>query len=508
MKNKTIGFNILMVLISVISVIVDQFTKWLAVTYVKPAGTIPIIKFGETEWVNFTYCENTGMSFSLLEGQRFILIALPILLIGVVGYLIFSGKITSKAMKIALAFLAGGGEVTVPEGRFLTGKVHLRSNVNLHLEKGAVLEFSDEKADYLPVVHTTWEGVECMNTSPLIYAYDCQNVAITGPGLLTARVKGWYDRAEPKKGTEEYKKRRPAMKKAWLTQYLWGATNAVMSARNLLEACPDAELRPQFIQLNRCRNVLLEGFTLRDSPFWCIHIYLCRNVIARRLDLRARKHNNDAFDIDMTSGVLIENCVIDNADDGFTMKAGRNQDAWRLASPTENVVVRNCHVKFAHTLLGLGSELSGGLRNISLHDCTADETYNFCFLKTNYRRGGFVRNIHMSDVSVKKTYIVLAIDTDIMYQYRDFPTFEVRPTQIEGIYLDGISSGEALKGIEIKGDATKKVRDIKIKDVEIGAIKDMVQIGTWKRSLPVEDRGRPVDIRNAEKISLESVNVK
>lgn len=109
MKNKTIGFNLILLLISFVSVAFDQLTKWLAVTYVKPVGTIPIIKFGETEWVNFTYCENTGMSFSLLEGQRFILIALPILLIGVVEYLIFSGKIQSKAMKIALAFLAGGG---------------------------------------------------------------------------------------------------------------------------------------------------------------------------------------------------------------------------------------------------------------------------------------------------------------------------------------------------------------------------------------------------------------
>ena len=140
MKNKTIGFNILMVLISVISVIVDQFTKWLAVTYVKPAGTIPIIKFGETEWVNFTYCENTGMSFSLLEGQRFILIALPILLIGVVGYLIFSGKITSKAMKIALAFLAGGGIGNLIDRIFLGYVVDF---IDFRIINFAIFNFAD-----------------------------------------------------------------------------------------------------------------------------------------------------------------------------------------------------------------------------------------------------------------------------------------------------------------------------------------------------------------------------
>ena len=411
----------------------------------------------------------------------------------------------AKAM--AACSQSGGGYVVVPKGKFLTGKIHFRSNVNLHLEEGAVLEFSDEKEDYLPAVHTTWEGVECWNTSPLIYAYECENIAITGPGLLTARVEGWYARAEPKKGTPEYAKRRPAMKNAWLTQYLWGATNAVMSARNLLKACPEADLRPQFIQFNRCRNILLEGFTLRNSPFWCIHLYLSQNVIARRLDLRARKHNNDAFDIDMTSEVLVENCVLDNADDGFTMKAGRNQDAWRLNTPTRNVVVRNCHVKFAHTLLGLGSELSGGLENISLHDCTAEETYNFCFLKTNQRRGGFVKNIHLSNVSVKKTYMTLAIDTDVMYQYRDFPTFEVRPTEIDGIFVDGISCGEVLTGIEVKGDETKKIRNLSFKNITIGEVKDTVQIGTWKRSLPAAERGRPIDICNAVDVELESVKI-
>ncbi len=140
MKNKTIGFNILMVLISLVSVALDQLTKWLAVTYVKPVGTIPIIKFGDTEWVNFTYCENTGMSFSLLEGQRFILIALPVLLIGVVVYLIFSGKIKSKAMKIALAFLAGGGLGNLIDRIFLGYVVDF---IDFRIINFAIFNFAD-----------------------------------------------------------------------------------------------------------------------------------------------------------------------------------------------------------------------------------------------------------------------------------------------------------------------------------------------------------------------------
>ncbi|MBR4112733.1 MAG: signal peptidase II [Ruminiclostridium sp.] len=140
MKNKTLKFNLIMVLVSLLSVVLDQFTKWLAVTYVKPVGTISVIKFGETEWVNFTYCENTGMSFSLLEGQRFILIALPILLIGIVEYLIFRGKIESKAMKIALAFLAGGGLGNLIDRIFLGYVVDF---IDFRIINFAIFNFAD-----------------------------------------------------------------------------------------------------------------------------------------------------------------------------------------------------------------------------------------------------------------------------------------------------------------------------------------------------------------------------
>ena len=417
------------------------------------------------------------------------------------------GTKCTEAIARAMAACAesGGGYVVVPQGTWLTGKVHFRSNVNLRLEEGATLEFSDEKADYLPAVHTTWEGVECWNTSPLIYAYGCENVAITGPGTLKARKDGWYARAEPKKGTPERAARQAVMREAWLTQYSWGATNAPVAARRLLEACPKAELRPQFIQMNRCRNVLLDGFRLRRSPFWCIHLYLSENVVARNLDLCARQHNNDAFDIDMTRNVLIENCTLDNADDGFCMKAGRNQDAWRLNTPTENVTVRNCHVKFAHTLLGIGSELSGGIRNVTVEDCTVDGVYNFFFLKTNCRRGGFVKDVRLRNVATDKAFIVASIDTGVFYQYADFPTYEVRPTEIDGICLENVRCREALKGVYVAGDPSRKVRNLTLRDVSVGRIADTVAIGAWTNELEVAERGRPVDIRNAEKVLLTNV---
>ena len=415
----------------------------------------------------------------------------------------------AKAINAAVASAAeAGGRVTVPAGTWRTGTVYLKSGVELHLDIGAILKASEDLADYNPpdaFPGNRGAPDEGWNACHLIIAYRCENVAITGPGTLRARTDGWYVRAEPKKGTPERAARQAVMCEAWLTQYSWGATNAPVAARRLLEACPKAELRPQFIQMNRCRNVLLDGFRLRRSPFWCIHLYLSENVVARNLDLCARQHNNDAFDIDMTRNVLIENCTLDNADDGFCMKAGRNQDAWRLNTPTENVTVRNCHVKFAHTLLGIGSELSGGIRNVTVEDCTVDGVYNFFFLKTNCRRGGFVKDVRLRNVATDKAFIVASIDTGVFYQYADFPTYEVRPTEIDGICLETVRCREALKGVYVAGDPSRKVRNLTLRDVSVGRIADTVAIGAWTNELEVVERGRPVDIRNAEKVLLTNV---
>ena len=398
---------------------------------------------------------------------------------------------------------AGGGYVVVPKGTFVTGKIHFKSNVNLRLEEGAALEFTDEKADYLPAVHTTWEGVECWNTSPLVYAYECENVAVTGPGTLAPRVEGWFARAALTEGSPDRERRRKAVQEACRTQYMWGSTNAPVAARCLLSACPEAELRPQLIQMNRCRNVLLDGFRIRNSPFWCVHLYHSENVIARNLDMKAMRANNDAFDIDMTRNVLIENCTLENSDDGFCLKAGRNQDAWRLNRPTENVVIRNCHVKFAHTLLGIGSELSGGIRNVSLHDCTADEVFNAFFVKTNCRRGGFVDGIHCRNVTVGKAWKAVAVDTDVMYQYRNFPTFEERPTKIGKLQVSDFTCREALAGIEVKGDPRQKIRALTLDKVRVEKIVPEVCIQGWNHVAKPERLGQEIAIRNVERLKMD-----
>ena len=216
-----------------------------------------------------------------------------------------NGEKCSEAFAAAMAACekAGGGSVVVPPGRWLTGAVHFRNNCKLHLSEGAVLEFTDDPADY-PEVHTTWEGIECYNHSPLIFGYGVTNVAITGSGTIAPRMDFW----------RTWFKRPPEHMKATEHLYYWCSTNAPVESRRLLKL-DRANMRPHLIQFNRCGNVLLDGFKIRESPFWMIHLYHSENCIVRNLDTYARGHNNDGVDVEMTRDVLIENCRFDQSDE-------------------------------------------------------------------------------------------------------------------------------------------------------------------------------------------------
>lgn len=338
---------------------------------------------------------------------------------------------------------AGGGRVVVPDGEWLTGAIHFRSNCDLHLADGARLVFTDDPADYLPVVHTTWEGVECLNYSPLLYAYNCTNVAITGHGEIAPKMdlwSRWFSRSE-------------AHMKATECLYHWCSTNAPLAARDV-PAITGSNVRPHLIQMNRTNGVLLDGFRINGSPFWMIHLYHSENCRVRNLDTHAHGHNNDGVDIEMTRNVIVENCVFDQGDDGIVLKAGRNQDAWRLDRPTENVVVTNCTFKFAHTLIGIGSELSGGIRNVYMADCRISKSYNLLYVKTNRRRGGFVENITVEDIDTDTIHHALfGLKTDILYQWAKFPDYELRYTKIGSINIRNVHAKCADWAFDVEGDS-------------------------------------------------------
>lgn len=362
------------------------------------------------------------------------------------------------SLAIEEANKAGGGIVLIPKGEWLTGKIHFKSNVNLHFEDGAKLIFSEIPADYLPPVHTSWEGLECYNYSPLIYAYNCKNIAITGNGEIIAKMdiwKQWFSR--PKGHMENLK-----------NLYYMAVNNVPVEKRNMIN--DSANLRPQFIQINRSENVLIENITITNSPFWTIHTYLTKNVIIRNVKIKARGHNNDGIDPEMTQNMLIENCVFDQGDDAISIKSGREFDGWRINVPSKNIIIKNCKVINGHQLLAIGSELSGGIENIYLENCTVEDgakLFHLLYIKTNERRGGYVKNIYMKNVnSGKIDNGILGIETDVLYQWKNLlPTIERRLTPISNIYLENVKSKEVKYISKIKGEKELPIQNVKLINV-------------------------------------------
>lgn len=434
MKKLTLCFALLLSLIF-LSFRKDQSLVTLKEVIVKAPFEMPAIKIPD-----FSKCKEFSIvDFGAVQGNK---------------------NKTSEAINKAIskANKAGGGIVVIPEGEWLTKKIHFKSNVNLHLNKGAVLLFSETPDDYLPAVNSTWEGYECYNYSPLIYAYKCKNIAITGEGELKAKMdiwKEWFTR--PKAHMESLKR-----------LYFLASYNKPMKERQMVN--DSAHFRPQFIQFNRCENILMDGVTITNSPFWTIHPFLSKDIVLRNLKVYAHGHNNDGVDPEMSQNVLIENCIFDQGDDAIAIKSGSNQDAWRLNTPSKNIVMRNCTVKNGHQLVAIGSELSGGIENVFIDNCTVVDgakLNHLLFIKTNERRGGYVNNIYMSNiVSGKIEAGILGIDTDVLYQWRDLvPTIERRLTPIKNVYLDNIKATNVKFISKISGQKELPVENIFLKNV-------------------------------------------
>ena len=293
---------------------------------------------------------------------------------------------------IAACHAAGGGKVLVPEGQWLTGAIHLKSNVNLYMQEGAEIHFSDDPQDYLPVVFTRWAGYEVVNYSPLIYANGCEKIAVTGPGKLYGHGKKWWE--WNKRLNERYK----------VGPKLQDMAAKGTPPEERVFGSPEVGLRPQFISPINCRNVLLEGFTIAEpGPFWTIQLVYCENVIARELTLLTKGGpNTDGINLDSSRNALIEHCRLDVGDDAVCLKSGINEDGRRVGRPTENVVVRHVTVLGqSHAGIAIGSDTSGGVRNVLAHDCVYDGSVDGILIKSNAMRGGVVENIHYRNITTK-----------------------------------------------------------------------------------------------------------
>ncbi len=299
------------------------------------------------------------------------------------------------ARALAACTQAGGGRVTVPAGEFLTGPIHLPSNVELHLETNATLKFKTDPDAYLPAVFTRFEGIECYNYSPLIYAYQQTNVAVTGAGTLDGQATeatwlAWKGRKGNVAGTQTAARKR-----------LDALNNDQVPVDQRRFGNGDF-LRPNFIQFHQCRNVLVEGVHLRRSPMWEIHPLLCTNVTVRNVDILSHGANNDGCDPESCRDVLIEGCTFDTGDDCIAIKSGRNNDGRRVGVPSANLIIRHCVMRDGHAGTAIGSEISGSCTNVFVEDCEMSSPNLVCALrlKSNAVRGGLESNIFMRHVHV------------------------------------------------------------------------------------------------------------
>lgn len=313
------------------------------------------------------------------------------------------------ARAIAACAEAGGGRILLPNGVTLTGPIRLRSHMELHVPKGARLKFIPEPARYLPPVHTRWEGVELMGYHPLIYAFEEEDIALTGGGVIdgSADDRTWWPWKGPwaNRYRETPERERQAADRARLFDM---AERSVPVAQRVFGE--SSRLRPSFFQPCRCRRVLMEGITVEAAPFWQVHPVECTDVTLRGVTCSSHGPNNDGIDPESCSGVLIENCTFDTGDDCIAIKAGRNADGRRLARPCENIVIRHCVMKDGHAGVAIGSELTGGVRNVFVHDCRMDSPNltRVLIIKSNSYRGGITENIHLRRIragAVDKAFI-------------------------------------------------------------------------------------------------------
>lgn len=347
----------------------------------------------------------------------------------------------------------GGGRVVVPAGVFLTGAIHLKSNVNLHLQKGATLLFETNPKAYLPVVFTRWEGIECMNYSPFIYAYEQNNIAVTGEGTLdgSASDENWW--AWARKGED---KKSPATPDVKLLNKM-SEENVPVEKRIFGDG---HFLRPNFFQPYKCENVLIEGVTILRSPMWEIHPVLCSNVIVKDLKIITHGPNNDGCDPESSHDVLIENCLFDVGDDCIAIKSGRNDDGRRVGVPSENLIVRGCTMKDGHAGVAIGSEIAGGCKNVFIENCKMDSPNldRALRLKSNARRGGIIENVFMRNVEIGKvSEALLTVD----FLYEEGPNGQFPPTA-RNIFIDNIISNSSPRLFFITGFKGATIDNIKV----------------------------------------------
>ena len=370
-----------------------------------------------------------------------------------------------------------GGRVVIPAGqRFLTGAIEMKSGVHLVVEEGAVLEFVFEPKLY-PIVETSWEGLDCYNLSPCIYAFKAKDIAITGKGTIDGggNRSTWW----PWCGATKY-----GWKEGIVSQKS-GARQRLMKNGEDGEPMLDSKgrrstqrtfqatdgLRPQLIGFNQCERVLIEDVTLLRSPFWVVHPLKCQDVTMRRVHINNDGPNGDGCDPESCDRVLIEDCFFNTGDDCIAIKSGRNRDGRQRNMPSQNIIIRRCTMKNGHGGVVIGSEISGGCKNVFAHDCVMDspQLERVLRIKTNSCRGGVIEDIFVKDIQVGQCgESVLKINLD--YEHNEVCCRGYYPT-VKKVLMENVTCEHSKYGVQVIGlEEGTYVEDITVRNCHFNGV--------------------------------------
>lgn len=406
---------------------------------------------------------------------------------------------------IAACTAAGGGRVLVPGGgTFRTGKIHLLSNVNLHVESGATIRFRTDTGSYLPPVFTRWQGIECYNWSPFIYALDKTNIAITGAGTIDGNAPAGDWSSWGGGGSD------------WTRLQQQGRDNVPVSQRVYGNG---TELRPNMIGLYRCTNVLVDGVNLRNPAMWTLHPVYCTNITVRNVTFYSTNSQGDGLDLDSCTDAYVAGCRMNTNDDCVVIKSGRDVDGRRVGRPTQNVVVEDCKFSGRWGGITVGSEMSGGARNIFCQDCEnnpADFPGRYpvkypLYIKTNKDRGGVIDGVHLRRIQARN------IERDglhITTRYNNDTSGSFIPV-VQNITVDDMRVTNGRSAVSFEGQSDVRIRGVHINNAHFTGMTaanvitfaDVTWVASSINGVPIGDPAPPSGMRHEAEDAVISQGV-
>ncbi|MFB6320065.1 glycoside hydrolase family 28 protein [Saccharicrinis sp. FJH54] len=404
------------------------------------------------------------------------------------------------AKAIGSASEKGGGTIFFPAGKYLTGPIVLKSNITIFLDAGAVLTFSDDFDDYLPMVQSRWEGTDVMNFSPLFYAFRDSNITITGRGRIDGQGKKWWDYhhwlySQPKDFKSKWQKEFAKQNKAIILPDQPG-----MVERGFL--------RPPFIQPMYCKNVRIEGITITNSPFWTINPEFCENVTVTNVTINnPESPNTDGINPESCRYVHISNCHISVGDDCITIKSGKDGAGRNMAAPCENITIANCTMLRGHGGVVIGSEMSGDVKKVTISNCVFEGTDRGIRIKSTRGRGGVVEDIRVSNI-IMKDIRKEAIKLNMFYSKTEPEPVSERTPVFRNIHFSNLT-GNAYQAGFLLGLDEMKISNITFNDIQLDSkvgftLEDASDIEFHNVKIDTR-KGSPIYAKDSENLIIEGV---